>query len=244
MLGSPGLAYLRGLICAASIRQGFDVNLFSISCAGYQRMLADRSSDLCLFRPNVVLWVMDATFVSETEGSARRTHSASRPAKEQLGATLIQNIVLPALFSACDRQVESSARAQSSTVEAIEGRLCSFLARERLELPSPMQSRTEILIKEHVPPIWLRRKPQSAWTFLHSHPAACAIAALLGLDYSCLVVDVNHHPGMEDRDIPSFLRSWRSTARHYPDSFLFVDSDPFTSDKLRRPQAPNRQLRE
>ena len=60
LIGSPRLAYLRGLISAASIRQGFDVDLFAGSFADYQDLLSNPESELGSFRPDVLLVTVEA----------------------------------------------------------------------------------------------------------------------------------------------------------------------------------------
>jgi len=245
ILGSPGLAYLRGLICAASIRQGFDVDLFPMCCAEYGNLLADRSSDLSRFLPNVVLLAVGADYPIAPQGSGCPS-ALARWAKHQLGAVLIRSAILPVLLSLCGSQATRSNAPLSSMLEAIECQLCNFRDRERVELSFIRRTHPELPIQWHLPPIWRRREPQSAQSLLNLYPVGRTFAALFGLDYFCVVVDVNHHPWMVDRDIASFLLLWDETQssgkeggapRRGPDSFVFVDYDStFTApQRLRYP---------
>jgi hypothetical protein len=237
ILGSPDLAYLRGLICAASIRQGFDVDLFSASCAEYDNLLADRTSDLSRFLPKVVLLAVGADYPSAPQGN-RRPSTFACCAKQQLGAVLICSAILPVLFSLSRSQATRPRAPLSSMLEAIERQLCGFRVRDRVELSSTGRTQPELLIQWHLPPMWQRRKPQSVQLPLHLYPFGRTFAALFGLDYFCVVVDVNNHPWMVDRDIASFLLLWdrtqscakeRGDPRRGPDSFLFVDYDPLVT---------------
>jgi hypothetical protein len=241
ILGSPGLAYLRGLTCAASIRQGFDVDLFPASCAEYGNLRADRSSDLSRFLPRVVLLAVGADYPSAPQGSGRPS-TLAHCAKQQLGAVLIRSAILPVLFSLCDPQATRPNAPLLSMLEAIERQLCSFRVRGRVELSPTGRTQPELLIQWHLPPIWRRRKPQPVQILLNLYPVGRIFAALFGLDYFFVVVDVNNHPWMVDRDIASFLLLWDKTQssskegrapRRGPDSFLFVDYDPLVTASQR-----------
>jgi hypothetical protein len=234
VLSSPGLAYLRGLICAASIRQGFDVDLFPASYAEYDNLLADRSSDLSRFLRRVVLLAVGTDHPSAPQGSGRPS-TLARCAKQQLGAVLIRSAILPVLFSLSGSRATRPKAPLSSMLEAIERQLCSLCLRERVELSSTGRTQPELLIQWHLPPMWRRRKPQSVQLPVNLYPFGRTFAALFGLDYFCVVVDVNNHPWMVGRDIASFLLLWDKTQssnkeggapRRGPDSFLFVDYDP------------------
>jgi hypothetical protein len=94
--------------------------------------------------------------------------------------------------------------------------------------------------------MWRRRSPQSAQIPPNFYPVGRSFAALFGLDYVCVVVDVNNHPWMVDRDIASFLLLWHKkqssgkegeAPRRDPDSFLFLDYDPLVTapQRLRYP---------
>jgi len=246
ILGSPGLAYLRGRICAASIRQGFDVDLFPTSCTKYGKLLADRSSDLSRFLPKVVLLVVAADYPSAPQESGRPS-ALTRRAKQQLGAVLVCSAILPVLLSLCGSQATRSNTPLLSVLDAIERQLCKFRDRERVELSSTGRAQPELLIQWHLPPMWRRRKPQSAQVLLNLYPVGRTFAALFGLDYFCVVVDVNNHPWMVDRDIASFLLLWdktqssgkeRGAPGRGPDSFLFVDYDPLVTAPLQRLRYP------
>jgi hypothetical protein len=245
ILGSPGLAYLRGRICAASIRQGFDVDLFPTSCAEYGYMLADRSSGLSRFLPIVVLLAAAADYPSAPQGSGRSS-ALARWAEQQLGVVLICSVILPVLVSLCGLEASRSNAPLCSMLEVIERQLCHFREREGVKLSFAESAQPELLIQWDLLPMWLRRKPQSNLVLLNLGPVGRTFAALFGLEYFCVVVDVNHHPWMVDRDIASFLLLWDKTQssskksggrRRGPDSFLFVDYDPLVtaSQRLRDP---------
>jgi hypothetical protein len=246
ILGSPDLAYLRGLICAASIRQGFDVDLFPASCGEYDNLLADRSSDLSRFLPRVVLLAVGTHHPSAPQRSGRPS-ALARCAKQQLGAVLIRSAILPVLFSLSGSRATRPNAPSLSMLEAIERRVCSFRVRERVELSYTGRTQPELLIQWHLPPMWRRRKPQSVQLPLNLYPFGQTFAALFGLDYFCVVVDVNNHPWMLDRDIASFLLLWdktqssgkeRGAPGRGPDSFLFVDYDPLVTAPLQRLRYP------
>lgn len=230
MLGSPGLAYLRGLLCAASIKQGFDVDLFSGSYANYADMLADQSSALFAFRPDIVLVTVDGAFARATckSGDVR---TSAHWAKQQLGAALIRNAVLPALLPT--RPAIAANAPAPSFLDAMEQKVGGRLSRKG----------KHALIEGHVPPIWRRRNSSAAGALLNSFPAGRTIAVLFGVSYSCVVVEVVQHPYMKRRDIGSFLLHWgemqgehseTSGSTGCPDAFLFVDSQPFAQHPARR----------
>jgi hypothetical protein len=237
VVGSPGLSYLRSLICTASIQQGFDVDLFPISCAEYGNRLADRSSDLSRFLPNVVLLAVDADCPGVPLDGGH-PYSLARRAKQQLGAVLISRVIVPVLSSLCGSQAGRSNARLPSMLEAIECRLCNFRDRERVELSFIERAQSELRIHWHLPPIWRRGELQPAQMLLKFCPVGRTVAALWGLHYVCVVVDVNNHPWMMERDIASFLLRWYETESsgeegrdptRGPDSFLFVDDDPLVT---------------
>jgi hypothetical protein len=167
ILSSPGLAYLRGLICAASIRQGFDVDLVSASCAEYDNLLADRSSDLSRLLPRVVLLAVGTDHPSAPQGSGRLSTRACC-AKQRLGAVLIRGAILPVLFSLSGSQGTRPKAPLSCMLEEIERRLCSLRVRERVELSSAGRTQAELLIQWHLAPTWRPKKAATGSTFAQS----------------------------------------------------------------------------
>ncbi len=232
VLGSPGLAYLRGLLCAASIKQGFDVDLFAGSYASYADVLADQSSTLFAFRPDIVLVTVDGAFARATCRSGDVGTSAHW-AKQQFGAALIRNAVLPALMPKRAQAMTGANAPSLSFLDAMEQKLGGRLAR----------TGKHALIEGSVPPIWRRRKSSAASALLEPFPAGRTFAALFGVAYSCVVVEAAQHPYMKRRDIGSFLLHWEEMQGGHsgangltgcPDSFLFVDSQPFGQEPARR----------
>ena len=246
ILGSSGLAYLRALICAASIRQGFDVDFFPSSCADYGNLLADRSSDICVFRPKVVLLTVAADCLGAARASRGLT-ALGHWAKQQLGAALVRTAILPILLPLCQVQGHRSQASAFSLLEVMELKLSSASGQEGMQLPLGRgPGSPETFMQWHVPPIWRGRGSKRTRIVLDDYPAARAFAALFGLNYFCVVVDVNNHPWMVDRDIATFLLLWDKTqsfaragraAVRCPDCFLFVDYDPLVtaSQRLRHP---------
>jgi hypothetical protein len=242
LLGAPGLAFLHSLVCAAGIREGFDVDFFPTICASYDKQLADSSSDLYSYQPRAVLMLAEAMH----PGMAPRCRPPLGPgrlAKQQLGAALIRNTILPVLLPMCKAQSHRAHTPAFCLLDAIERRLCSSPMHEGSQLLlTHRQSSPEAVIQWHLPALWRDRTLKHARAVLRGYPVTRLLAALFGLDFFCVVVDMKHHPRMVDRDIASFLLRWGEThpagiaggaAKCLPDTFVFIDYDLFAADPRR-----------
>ena len=153
-----------------------------------------------------------------------------------MGAALIRHAVLPALLPMCQPRTSPSHAPSQSMLESLQRRPDGVVSREATAANAGSNPKSELLLRRHLPPMWARSKGQAEEQILRDYPASRAFAALLGLSYSCLVVDAKNHPWMQDQDIPGFLYHWNkaqlSCAAHDLgsglDSFLFVDSRPFS----------------
>ena len=232
ILGSPGLAYLRARLCAALIRQGFDVDTFAGPYVSYPQRLADPLSDLHAFEPDVVLLTVDAKHL-RIKSWRPRIDPFSRWARQELGAALLQHTVLPIL----PQVPRANAPDSYSLLKGMENEMRTRAEKYEIELVIPDgQKRGEVYLSWHSPPFRLPKKQQRNPCLVDGLRAGGLLAAMFGISCSCLVVDVEGHPWMTDRDIASFLSDWPQRAQHsvgsagaptVPESVLFVDCSPF-----------------
>lgn len=199
VIGSSTLCHLTPAIRVAALRRGFLVDIFESRYGMYHQELADPRSELYAFRPDVVLMALDAHHLTSGSASAESALSLMAScwqlAREQLGAAVIQQTVLPVFPPLL-----------GNNEQHIEGSPCSLIAEINQRLRAAARDAgihllaVDSLAQMHGarnlynPTLWHRSKQEI-------HPTAAPLwadhvgrllAAIRGLSSKCLVLDLDN----------------------------------------------------
>jgi FkbH-like protein len=200
LIGSSTLAHLTPAIRVAALRRGFMVEIFEGDYGMYHQELADKNSKLYEFMPDVVLLALDAhhvaggDFPSATE-SIQLMESCWRLAQNELGATVIQQTILPVFPPMLGNNEHLMENSAANVVANINSQLRSAAAKNGVHLLAVDALAQEAGVRDlYDPSMWHRSKQEI-------HPAASPIwgeqvgrllGALRGLSYKCLVLDLDN----------------------------------------------------
>jgi FkbH-like protein len=200
LLGSSTLSHLVPAIRVAALRRGFWLDVFEGDYGMYHHELADSSSELYAFKPDVVLLALDAQHVAGGEGasaedSVRNITTCWKLAQEQLGATVIQQTVLPVFAPLLGNNEQRYPMSPFSIVAEVNRRLREEADRSGVHLFSlDTLAREEGLKTWHDPALWHRSKQEVSPRMapLYGDHVGRLLAALRGLSYKCLVLDLDN----------------------------------------------------
>ena len=200
LIGSSTLTHLIPAIRVAGMRRNFAFEIFEGNYGMYLQELADSASDLYRFKPDVLLIALDAHHIagadsSSSEQALELLQSCWQLAKEKLGATVIQQTILPVMSSLLgnnEHHLESSPATVIAEVNAKMRRAAKaagvhLLAADTLSSTFGVRSWFNSAL-------WHRSKQEI-------HPAAAPlwgehlvrlVAALRGLSFKCLVLDLDN----------------------------------------------------
>jgi FkbH-like protein len=200
LIGSSTLAHLVPAIRVAALRRGIWVDVFEGHYGMYHQELADAGSDLHAFKPEVVLLALDAHHLTagdspSTEAALGLIQSCWRMIKEQLGATVIQQTILPVMPQVFGDNEHQFASSPASVIAAVNAQLRPLAKSAGVHLLAVDVLTEAFGIKAMFDPgLWYRSKQEI-------HPLASVIwgdhvgrllAALRGLSYKCLVLDLDN----------------------------------------------------
>ena len=200
LIGSSTLAHLVPAIRVAALRRGFGVEIFEGHYGMYLQELADPNSELYAFKPDVVLIALDAHHVasgqtSSAAGALDTIQSCWKLAKEQLGAAVIQQTILPVMPTVLGNNEHQMKASPASIIAEINHQLRSLAAEAGVHLLA-VDALAEIdgLRSWFDVALWHRSKQEI-------HPTASPLwgdhvgrllGALRGLSYKCLVLDLDN----------------------------------------------------
>ena len=200
LIGSSTLAHLAPAIRVAALRRGFWVDIFEGHYGMYHQELADPSSELYAFKPDVVLIALDAHHLTagDSPSSAAAVDlikSCWGLARQQLGAIVIQQTILPIMPPVLGENEQYMSVSPANVIAEINALLRPAARAAGVHLLSVDTLATAIGIRKlYDPPLWHRSKQEI-------HPAASPIwgdhvgrllGALRGLSYKCLVLDLDN----------------------------------------------------
>lgn len=200
LIGSSTLAHLVPAIRVAALRRGFWVEIFEGHYGMYQQELADPSSELYRFKPDVVLIALDAQHVAAGEdpsaaAALERIRSCWNLAKEQLGAAVIQQTFLPVLPQLLGNNEQQMRNSPANAIAELNAQLRPAAHEAGVHLLS-----VDVLAQQHGvrslfdAGLWHRSKQEI-------HPSASPVwgdhvgrllGALRGLSSKCLVLDLDN----------------------------------------------------
>jgi FkbH-like protein len=200
LVGSSTLAHLVPPIRVAALRRGFTVDVFEGHYGTYHQDLADLGSELCRFKPDVVLIALDAHHLAagdspNAESALSLIRSCWDLAKKQLGATVIQQTVLPVFPHLLGNNEQEMSSSPANVARQINQALRALSAEAGVHLLAVDDMAQEFGTRALFDPaLWHRSKQEI-------HPAAAPLwgdhvgrilAALRGLSFKCLVLDLDN----------------------------------------------------
>lgn len=200
LIGSSTLTHLIPAIRVAALRRRFLVQVFEGHYGAYQQELADPASDLYRFKPEVVLIALDAHHLaagdtSHPESALTLIQSCWKLAKEQLGATVIQQTILPVFPPLLGNNEQEMPGSAASIVAEINYGLRTAARRAGVQLLAvdtmAQQQGTQAIFN---PALWYRSKQEIHPTKapLWGDHVGRLLAAQRGLSYKCLVLDLDN----------------------------------------------------
>jgi FkbH-like protein len=200
LIGSSTLTHLIPAIRVAALRRGFQVDVFEGHYGMYHHELANTASDLYAFRPDVVLIALDAHHVAGDDSASAsgwfaRIESCWKLAKEQLGATVIQQTILPIFPPLLGNNEQQMPASPASLI----GEINHWLR------PAAIEAGVHLLALDTLTQscgtgdlfsfaLWYRSKQEVHPGFapLWGDHVGRLLAALRGLSYKCLVLDLDN----------------------------------------------------
>jgi FkbH-like protein len=200
LIGSSTLAHLVPSIRVAALRRGFRMEIFEGHYGMYHQELADATSDLYAFKPDVVLLALDAHHVAggssaSAAGTLSLMQSCWRLAKEQLGATVIQQTILPIFPTLLGNNEQHMTSSPAAIIAAINHGLRSAAKEAGVHLLAvDTLAETYGTRAMYDPALWHRSKQEIHLTAapLWGDHVGRLVAALRGLSYKCLVLDLDN----------------------------------------------------
>jgi FkbH-like protein len=200
LLGSSTLTHLVPAIRMAALRRGFWLDVFEGDYGMYHHELADPSSALYTFQPDVVLLALDAQHIAGGNGASAEHSLANltacwKLAQEQLGATVIQQTVLPVFAPLLGNNEQRFPLSPFSIVAEVNHRLRQQAPQAGVHLLSlDTLTQDEGLKTWHDPALWHRSKQEVSPRMapLYGDHVGRLLAALRGLSYKCLVLDLDN----------------------------------------------------
>jgi FkbH-like protein len=200
LIGSSTLTHLIPGLRVAALRRGFRLDIFEGHYGMYHQELADPSSDLYAFQPDVILLALDAQHIAgcDSASSAQAIElmqSCWRLAKEKLGAAVIQQTILPILPALVGNNEQYMANSPANVLAEINAQLRPAAKEAGVHLLSVDTLAATYGVRNwYNPALWHRSKQEI-------HPVASPLwgdhvgrllAALRGLSFKCLVLDLDN----------------------------------------------------
>src|SRR5271165_5329510 len=200
ILGSSTLTHLVPAIRMAALRRGFWLDVFEGDYGMYHQELADPSSALYAFQPDVVLLALDAHHIAGGNGTSAEHSLANltacwKLAQDQLGATVIQQTILPVFAPLLGNNEQRLPSSPFSIVAEVNQRLRQEAPQAGVHLLSlDTLAQDEGIKTWHDPALWHRSKQEVSPRMapLYGDHVGRLLAALRGLSYKCLVLDLDN----------------------------------------------------
>ena len=200
LLGSSTTSHLVPGIRVAGLRRGLAIEVYENAYGMYMQELGDAGSQLHSFRPEVVLFALDARHVAGAEGASSQTalelmSACWRQAKAAFHCQVIQQTILPVLPDLMGNNEARLAHSPAAVVAAINAQLPDPAEREGVDLLALDRfAGRDGLACWHDPALWYRAKhevhPQAAE--MYGEQLIRLVAASRGLSAKCLVLDLDN----------------------------------------------------
>jgi FkbH-like protein len=200
LLGSSTLTHLKPGIRVGALRRGFHVDIFEGPYGMYHQLLADRSSELYAFQPDVVLLSLDAHHITagETafaEDMLNRVRSCWQLARHELGATVIQQTALPIFGTVLGNNEHRYKSSPHSILQTLNERFRADAEQAGVHLLSvDTLAQTDGVSSWYSPAVWHRAKQeiQVKASPFYGDQVARILASIRGLSYKCMVLDLDN----------------------------------------------------
>jgi len=205
VLGASTLDHLVPALRAVGARHGFLIDCYLADYGQYLREIADPTSGLHAFAPEVVLIALDATHlvgeqISDTPEAALdltmdRLRSAWRAVIAQFGAQVIQQTVLPSMLPLMGSNEHALPGSPARMVAALNIHLRSAAREEGIDLLAIDDAvAIDGLDAWHDPVLWLKGKQEVSPVAAQQYAelALRLVAARRGRSAKCLVLDLDN----------------------------------------------------
>jgi FkbH-like protein len=200
ILGSCTMTHLLPAIRVGALRRGFLIETYEGHYGSYLQELSDPSSGLYNFKPDFVLLALDAHHAVDLAGRSvdecmNLLRSCWQLARTKLGATLIQQTVLPAYAPLLGNQEHIYAGSPASLIATLNQRLREETAAERI----PQLALDSLVLSDGLtawfdPALWYRSKQEvnPIKSPEYGEEVARLLGAIRGLSAKCLVLDLDN----------------------------------------------------
>jgi FkbH-like protein len=197
LLGSSTLKHLVPAIRIGALRRGLWVEIFEGEYGQYRQELMDAGSPLAAFQPDVVLLALDAHHVASgsAEAALENVTACWAAARENFGATVIQQTVLPVFERLLGNNEQREAQSPAAIIEKINTRLRDLADESGVHLLAADSYAAEYGSREWFDPVlWHRSKQEIHPRVSHFYGdlAGRLLAALRGRSSKCLVLDLDN----------------------------------------------------
>lgn len=199
ILASSTTHHLLPSLRISALRRGILLNVYEGGYGQYMQELADRTSALHAFHPQVILFALDAHHLVDLASAGTdptgRARQAWQLARQNTTAALLQQTVLP-LFAPILGSNEHRLPSSPQSILAHFNHAIALAADEAhvhlLDITTPAAH--DGLSIWHDPALWLRSKHEvhPAAAPLYGEALAPVLAAHLGLSRKCLVLDLDN----------------------------------------------------
>ena len=200
LLGSSTLTHLVAGIRLGALRRGVLLEVYVGPYGLYRQEIADASSGLHRFRPDVVCLALDARHVASAQQASAEQAIANmqqcwRETKRSLGCVVVQQTVLPILPSLMGNNEDRLAQSPATVIAQLNHDLRQHAKAEDVYLLSvDTWAAMDGLSNIHDQALWNRSKQEihPRASSLYGDQLGRILAALRGRSAKCLVLDLDN----------------------------------------------------
>jgi FkbH-like protein len=200
LLGSSTVTHLVPGIRVGALRRGIRATVYEGGYGQYRQELTDHSSGLHQFRPNVVLFALDARHLLGSEEAtvdraAENLAACWQLARESFGCTVIQQTILPVLSPFLGNNEHRLPDSPHWKIQELNFRLRGLAAASGVHLLAIDKYAELDGVKEwHDPAFWNRAKQEVHVRVSHIYGDLVGrlLAAEQGRSYKCLALDLDN----------------------------------------------------
>ena len=200
MLASSNVSGLLPAIRIGAFRRGLLVEIYEGPYGMYRQELADATSGLHAFRPDVVCFALDAQHVAGAAGASAESavsdvRSLWKDAKGRLGCSVIQQTLLPRLPRVMGNNEERMPQSPAAIVARFNDLLRGVSAEDGVNLLAlDVFARDAGISQWFDPSLWFSSKQEvhpRAWG-MYGDQLGRMLAAMRGRSAKCLVLDLDN----------------------------------------------------
>jgi FkbH-like protein len=200
VLGSSTLSHLIPAVRIGALRRGIHVDIYEAPYGMYRQELADRTSGLHDFKPDVVLLALDAYHLNGREGATweeglRAMEDCWSMTKRSLGAVVVQQTVLPVFHTLLGNNEHRHARSAQSSVWRLNHQLRDLADAQGVHLLAvDTLAAADGVNAWHDEALWHRSKQEihPRVSHIYGDHVGRLLAAIRGRSRKCLVLDLDN----------------------------------------------------